>query len=95
VFWAAKALGFYASSTAAFFAIYSLYDPASLFDIRAWLKRIVVTAIFMVIIYGLFAELLNVQTPRGMFDNLVIPIFALIVKPLKVAITYLVVTFRG
>lgn len=67
VFWAAKTLGFYASSTAAFFILYTLYDPAPLSDGRAWAKRIIVTAIFMAVIYGLFALLLKVQTPRGIW----------------------------
>jgi len=67
VFWAAKALGFYAASTGAFFILYSLYDPTPLADGRAWLKRVIVTAIFMAIIYALFTLLLKVQTPRGLF----------------------------
>lgn len=67
VFWAAKTVGFYASSTATFFTLYTIYDPASLTDGRGWLKRIIVTTIFMAIIYGLFALLLKVQTPRGMW----------------------------
>ena len=64
--WVRRGLGFYTSSTIAFFLLYSLYDPAPITDMRSWLKRIIVTAIFMAIIYGLFALLLKVQTPRGM-----------------------------
>ena len=64
--WVRRGLGFYTSSTIAFFTLYTLYDPARLTDGRAWVKRIIVTAIFMAIIYGLFALLLKVQTPRGM-----------------------------
>ena len=67
VFWAAKALGFYVSSTIAFFILYTLYDPAPLASLRDWGKRIIVTAAFMAVIYGLFALLLQVQTPRGAF----------------------------
>lgn len=67
VFWAAKGLGFYLSSTIAFFLIYSIYDPAPLSSARDWVKRIVVTVLFMAVIYGLFAKLLLVQTPRGVF----------------------------
>ena len=67
IFWAAKTVGFYGSSIVAFFTLYTLYDPAPLGDGRAWLKRIIVTVIFMAIIYGLFAMLLKVQTPRGMW----------------------------
>ncbi len=64
--WVRRGLGFYTSSTIAFFTLYTLYDPTRLTDGRAWIKRIIVTAIFMAIIYGLFALLLKVQTPRGM-----------------------------
>ena len=64
--WVWRGLGFYTSSTIAFFTLYTLYDPTRLTDGRAWVKRIIVTAIFMAIIYGLFALLLKVQTPRGM-----------------------------
>ena len=67
VFWAAKALGFYVSATIAFFLVYSLYDPAPFSSGKDWSKRVVVTAAFMAVIYGLFALVLQVQTPRGMF----------------------------
>ncbi len=67
VFWAAKALGFYVSSTLAFFIIYSLYDPVSFASGKDWIKRVVVTAVFMAVMYGLFALVLQVQTPRGLF----------------------------
>ncbi|MGI9356518.1 MAG: tripartite tricarboxylate transporter TctB family protein [Rhizobiaceae bacterium] len=67
VFWAAKALGFYVSSTIAFFVVYSLYDPASYSGAKDWLKRAVITAAFMGVIYTLFALVLQVQTPRGIF----------------------------
>ena len=67
VFWGAKALGFYVASTIAFFAVYSLYDPAPISSIKDWLKRAVVTLVFMTIIYVLFSMVLQVHTPRGMF----------------------------
>ncbi len=67
VFFAAKALGFYAASYIAFVGIYSLYDPASHRSLAAWVKRNLVAAVFMCVIYGLFAMLLKVQTPRGLF----------------------------
>ena len=63
--WAAKALGFYAASTLAFLLIVTLYDPAPLTDLRGWLRRLAATACVMAAIYGLFALLLEVQTPRG------------------------------
>jgi hypothetical protein len=65
VFWMAKAIGFYAASTLAFFLIFTIYDPSSHGAPRAWLKRILVTAAFMAVIYCLFTLVLKVQTPRG------------------------------
>ena len=67
VFYAAKFLGFYLASTIAFLAVYTLYDPVSPTDVKAWGKRIMVTILFMAVIYGLFALLLKVQTPRGIW----------------------------
>jgi len=67
VFFAAKYLGFYLSSLIAFFVLFSLYDPASHKDVRAWVKRIIVSVLFMLVIYALFTLLLKVQTPRGLF----------------------------
>jgi len=67
VFWGAKALGFYSATTIAFFALLSLYDPASHRELKSWVKRIVITACFMAIMYGLFAITLKVYTPREIF----------------------------
>lgn len=67
VFFAAEYLGFYVSSTIAFFLLFSLYDPASHTQLRSWVRRIIITALFMLVIYALFALLLKVQTPRGIF----------------------------
>ncbi len=65
VFFAAKGIGFYLSSTIAFMIIFTLYDPAPLSDGKAWGKRLIVTACFMAVMYCLFALLLKVQTPSG------------------------------
>ncbi|UWR21154.1 tripartite tricarboxylate transporter TctB family protein [Sulfitobacter sp. S190] len=67
IFWAAKAFGFYTATTVAFFILLSLYDPAPHTAVRSWLMRILITACFMVVMYGLFAQLLNVYTPREVF----------------------------
>ena len=67
VFWAAETLGFYTASTIAFFILVSLYDPAPHGEIKNWIKRFVITAGFLAIMYGLFALLLNVFTPREIF----------------------------
>ena len=67
IFWAAKGLGFYTATTIAFFILLSLYDPASHSEIRSWVKRVIITAGFMVVMYGLFAKLLKVYTPREIF----------------------------
>ncbi len=64
VFWAAKALGFYTASTIAFFILLTLYDPAPHSELRTWIKRAIITAGFLVVMYGLFALLLNVFTPK-------------------------------
>lgn len=67
IFWAAKGWGFYTATTLAFFILLSLYDPAPHTVLRSWLKRIIITAVFMAVMYGLFAKLLNVYTPREVF----------------------------
>ena len=64
VFWAAQTLGFYTASTITFFALLSLYDPAPHGEAKSWVKRIIITAGFLAVMYGLFALLLNVFTPR-------------------------------
>lgn len=66
-YWAAKALGFYLASTLTVFVLLTLYDPAPLAEPRGWLRRIAITAGVIAVIYGLFALLLKVQTPRGLF----------------------------
>lgn len=67
VFFAAKFLGFFTASTIAFLMLFTLYDPSPLTDLKAWAKRVSITLIFMAVIYGLFAWLLKVQTPKGLF----------------------------
>ena len=67
VFWAAKGLGFYTATTIAFFILLSLYDPASHREIKSWVKRVIITACFMAVMYGLFAKLLKVYTPREIY----------------------------
>lgn len=64
IFWAARGLGFYTATTLAFFILLSLYDPAPHGAARSWVRRILITAIFMAVMYGLFAKLLTVYTPR-------------------------------
>jgi len=67
VYVGAKALGFYVASFLAYLCVYSMYDPASHRDVKSWLRRLWVTALFMAVIYVLFSLLLKVQTPRGVF----------------------------
>ncbi|MEM7291468.1 MAG: tripartite tricarboxylate transporter TctB family protein, partial [Pseudomonadota bacterium] len=67
VFFAAKAVGFYVTSTFAFLTIFTIYDSTPVRDAKGWMNRIFITAIFMAVIYGLFAVLLKVQTPRGIW----------------------------
>lgn len=67
VLFAAKFFGFYVASYAAFLGVYSLYDPAAHLSVATWVRRLLVSSGFMLVIYGLFTLLLKVQTPRGMF----------------------------
>lgn len=67
IYWAAKGLGFYTATTIAFFILVSLYDPAPHGSVKSWGKRILITAGFVAVMYGLFAQLLNVFTPREVF----------------------------
>lgn len=67
VFWAAKGLGFYTATTITVFLVLVLYDPAPHGAISTWIKRIVITACFMAVMYGLFAVVLKVYTPREIF----------------------------
>ena len=67
VFWAAKAFGFYTATTITVFLVLVLYDPAPHNALSTWIKRIVITACFMAVMYGLFAMVLNVYTPREVF----------------------------
>jgi len=64
IFWAAKGLGFYTATAGAFFILLSLYDPAPHGAVTTWIKRAVITAVFSIVMYLLFAQLLNVFTPR-------------------------------
>lgn len=67
IFWAARGLGFYTATTIAFFILLSLYDPAPHGALTSWVRRVIITAVFMAVMYGLFAQLLNVYTPREIF----------------------------
>jgi hypothetical protein len=67
IFWAAKTLGFYAASTIAFFLLLSVYDPAPNNEPKTWVKRAIITFGFIAIMYALFAVVLKVYTPRGLF----------------------------
>lgn len=64
VFWLAKALGFYTATTLAFFVLLSLYDPAPHDQAKTWIKRAIITACFIAVMYGVFGLLLKVYTPR-------------------------------
>ena len=67
IFWAAKGLGFYTATTIAFFILFSLYDTAPHTALKSWIKRVITTACFIAVMYGLFALLLKVYTPREVF----------------------------
>lgn len=67
VFWAAKGLGFYTATAITFFLLFSIYDPAPHGAIKSWVKRAFATVCFTLVMYGLFAVLLKVYTPREVF----------------------------
>ena len=64
VFWAATALGFYTATALTFMTLLTLYDPAPRHALRAWIRRLLLTAAFIAVMYSLFALLLRVYTPR-------------------------------
>ena len=64
IFWAAKFFGFYTASFATFFLLFSIYDPSPHAEVKTWVRRVVTTAVFMLVMYGLFSLLLKVYTPR-------------------------------
>lgn len=66
VFWLAKFLGFYVASSLTFFILLTLYDSGNRRELSNWTKRVLITAFFMAIMYGLFALVLKVQLPRGL-----------------------------
>lgn len=67
IFWAAKGLGFYTAGTIAFFILLSFYDPAPHNQAKTWVKRVIITSGFLLVMYGLFAKLLKVYTPQEVF----------------------------
>ena len=67
IFWGAKTLGFYAAATIAVFLLITWYDGKPMMAVSSWVRRILITALIIAVLYGLFALLLSVYTPRGMF----------------------------
>lgn len=67
VFFLAEFLGFYVSSLISFLLLCTIYDPHRFTDSRAWIKRLGISVGFIAVIYVLFALVLKVQTPRGIF----------------------------
>ncbi len=67
IFWSAKTLGFYAAATIAVFLLITWYDGRPMSALASWIRRILITALIIAVLYGLFALLLSVYTPRGMF----------------------------
>ena len=67
IFWGAKTLGFYAAATIAVFLLITWYDGKPMTAVSSWVRRILITALIIAVLYGLFALLSSVYTPRGMF----------------------------
>ena len=63
IFWAAKALGFYTATVLAVFVLVTYYDPSPHGAVKSWIRRIIVTAGFVAVMYLLFGTLLGVFTP--------------------------------
>ncbi len=59
-------LGFYASSFLAFLVITMLYGKRGAIDPKAVLYKLLVSAVFMSVLYLLFWKLLHVRTPTGL-----------------------------
>ena len=62
--WAMELVGFYAAAFAAFVVIVWLYSPEPT-TARTAAKRVAISAVFVGVIFAVFALLLRVQTPRG------------------------------
>lgn len=67
LFWGAETLGFYTAGAIAFFLLLTLYDPAPHNEAKTWIKRAVMTAVYVAVMYALFAMLLKIYTPREIF----------------------------
>ena len=65
VIFAAEFLGFYLGSFVAFLMLYALYDPQGHGEAQRWVRRVIISAGFITVMYLLFALVLKVQTPRG------------------------------
>ena len=63
-YYASKGLGFYTATALTTFVLISLYDPAPHGQVGTWVKRAIITAIFVGVMYLLFSSLLNVYTPK-------------------------------
>ena len=58
-------VGFYVSSFVAFFALVALYGKRHMFDRKRGLFKLGIATIFMIVLFLLFWNLLNVRTPTG------------------------------
>ncbi len=67
VFWAIDFLGFYTSTATALFSLITLYDPAPHTVLKSWTKRVLITGICVIIIYLIFAIILQIYTPPERF----------------------------
>lgn len=63
--WAAQTIGFYVASFAAMFLIVCFYDPRRRSPGR-FARHALVSLAFMAVLYLLFQQILQVQTPRGL-----------------------------
>jgi hypothetical protein len=61
----AERLGFYSTSSLAFFVLISIYSPATV-SVSRTIRHLAITAAFIGALYVVFAVLLRVMTPRGL-----------------------------
>lgn len=60
-----EVIGFYTTSLLAFFAIALIYSSESI-SVRSVVKKLIVAALFMTVLYLLFWQGLHVRTPQGL-----------------------------
>lgn len=61
-----ETVGFYSSALLAFLSVVLIYGQEPLFDLKAFVIKLSISAAFMLVLYLLFWQGLNVRTPTGL-----------------------------